>query len=238
MRTTATAAQLTPEVFEIFRRFINQRPGLEPRNYLSDWRDKEGRRAFNSENRSIQQDGRRARAALSLALAYPFTPENAQALIDATGAFSGRLQIIFELGKGFSLDYTTGQYWPTEYRKAAAVVLERYVEAIRPKTISGRIPASISELKDLASAAGSHFFDRGSMKFFRSRIVPIIYAGLGGVYFVTSEQFDDHSTRRYTVRRYDPATADIRMVGEFNESTREAAMTLARTSAKAAPVHA
>lgn len=235
MQTAATAQQLTLEVFEAFRKFINQRPGLDPRNYFSDWRDKDGRRAFRSENRQIQQDGRRARAALQLAAAYPFNP---QTLIDATQGYSGRLQIVAEIDKGIALDYCTGQYWPTEYRKAAAVVLERYIEAVRPKTISGRIPANITELKELSAAAGSHFFERSTMRFFRSRIVPTIYAGPGGVFFVTSEQYDDNSARMYTVRQFNPETAGIHSVSGFNEMSRENALSLARESSKGVPVHA
>ena len=37
-------------------------------------------------------------------------------------AFSGRLQLKQD-ERGYYLDYCTGQYWPTEYRAAAAAVL-------------------------------------------------------------------------------------------------------------------
>lgn len=235
MESKVTPSQLSPAVFEAFRLFINQRAGLDPRNYFSDWRDKDGRRAFNSESRSITKDGQRARKALAMALSYPF---DAQALINATSAFSGRLQIVTkgtEKAFLFAIDYCTGQYWPTEYRKAAATVLESYVEAIRPKTVSGRIPASIAELKDMARAAGSHFFDRGNVRFFNSRTLPSVYSGPGGVFFVTSEQYDDRSARRFTVRKYNPETADISSFGEFNKMSQSEAQALARRAAKASP---
>jgi hypothetical protein len=209
MTTTATPATLTTAIFETFRKFINQRPGLDPRNYISGPGDRNGRQAYQQEARSIQKDGQRARAALKIAQAYPFNPE---ALIEATRAFSGRLKI----EEDGSLDYCTGQYWPTEYRQAAATVLETYVEAIRPKTITGMIPRDMYELKNMNREAGFHFFDRDSMKFFRSRAIPTLYTGPGGVYFVTSEEGPSNH-RRFTVRRYNPATADIDTMGEFNE---------------------
>ena len=87
----------------------------------------------------------------------------------------------------------------------------------------------------MARAAGSHFFDRGTMKFFRSRVLPTVYTGPGGVYFVTSEQFNDTSARRFTVRAFDPAKADINTLGEFNEMGRAEALALARRAAKASP---
>jgi hypothetical protein len=233
MQTKATAEQLTPEVFEVFRRFINQRAGLDPRNYFSDWRDKDGHRAYRAEARSIQADGKRARRALETALLFPFTPENAAALIDATHAFSGRLQIVFESSKGIAIDYCTGQYWPTEYRKAAATVLKRYVEDIRPKQKpGGRIPETVAELKDMNRAAGGHFFDRDSMRCFRSRVLPNLYAGNGKVYFLTSEANYDGSARAFTVRVFDPATGDVDTFGEFNKWTRGAALGIARQAAR------
>jgi hypothetical protein len=256
----ATAADLTADIFTIFEKWINQRAGLDPRNYFSDWRDREGRHAYQQEARSIQKDGKRARTALELARMYPF---NAQALIEATGAFSGRLQILarctdcqheetheihhyqgpalagwnphlFHLK--IELDYCTGQYWPTEYRAAAATVLERYVEMIRPKfTPEGRIPSTITELKAMNKAAGSHFFDRGAMRSFRSRVVPTIYSGPGGVYFVTSEANSDDGERLFTVRIFDPAEGDINTFGEFRRWTRGAALGIARRAAAANP---
>jgi hypothetical protein len=229
METKATADQLTPDIFTIFEKWINQRTGLDPRNYFSDWRDRNGRQAYQQEARSIQADGKRARAALELARMYPL---NAQALIDATHAFSGRLQIV----EGPAIDYCTGQYWPTEYRTAAATVLERYVETVRPKfTPNGRIPTTITELKAMSKAAGGHFFDRQAMRSFRSRVVPAIYSGPGGVYFVTSEADSDGGARAFTVRIFDPATGDVNTFGEFRRWARGAAVGIARRAAAASP---
>ncbi len=232
MNTThdaVTAELLTPAIFEAFRQFINQRPSLDPCNYFSDYRDKEGRRAYRQESRRIQADGRRARAALALASAYPF---DGAALLDACRAYSGRLSIVTR-ENGLGLDYCTGQYWPTEYRTAAAVVLERYAETIRPKTISGQIPRSIAELKEANRAAGGHFFDRDTMRFFNSKILPNLYTGPGGVFFVTSEA-QTEATRAYSVRTFNPKTANVNSFGEFNKWTRAAALKIARECAAAA----
>jgi len=68
---------------------------------------------------------------------------------------------------------------------------------------------------------GGHFFDRASMRFFDSRIErggP--YQGIGGIYFVTSEQFhgsQGSEPRKYTVRQVTGEDYDITTAGKFNE---------------------
>jgi len=235
-KQATTSEQLTVDVFNLFDKWIRQRAGLDPRNYFSDWRDRDGRWAYQQEARQIQADGRRARKALEQARMYPF---DAAAMVEATGAFSGRLRLV-AVGSAaawtIQIDYCTGQYWPTEYRKAAATVLERYAEAVRPKmTPGGRVPGSMSELQAMNRAAGGHFFDRESMRCFRSRVVPQIWAGPGGVYFVTSEADSDAGERRFTVRMFDPAEGDVNTFGEFRAWSRGAAVGIARRAAAASP---
>jgi len=96
--------------------WIRQRPGLEPGNYISGWHDTEGRRAYRAEVRSITRDLHDARALLA------YVERNAIYAEDLTEAFrsaySGRLS-----WDGVRLDYCTGQYWPTEYRRAVCAVL-------------------------------------------------------------------------------------------------------------------
>lgn len=48
-------------VMGALRRFAHQRPGLDPRNYISGWNDTEGRRAYFAEARSITRDLRHFR---------------------------------------------------------------------------------------------------------------------------------------------------------------------------------
>lgn len=100
--------------------FIRQRPGLEFRNYCSSWTDTEGRRAYFTEARRIARDKRDAE---SLLLAVRHNDGiSADAIIAASQrAYSGRLTLEPH-EDGVTVDYCTGQYWPTEYRRAAAAV--------------------------------------------------------------------------------------------------------------------
>lgn len=106
-------------MIEALRRFINQRSGIDFRNYSSgDW--KQSREAFMGDYRPILKHGRHARAMLNaVALRDGITAES---LIDASRAYAGRLQFVERDGK-VSCDYCTGQYFPTEYRSAACAVL-------------------------------------------------------------------------------------------------------------------
>lgn len=60
-----------------------------------------------------------------------------------------------------------------------------------------RFTAGVWQIKDAAKAQGSHFFDPGTMRFFRSRVGDKTYMGR---YFITSEK-GPHGGRRYTVRK-------------------------------------
>ena len=56
---------------------------------------------------------------------------------------------------------------------------------------------TIDQIKRANYDAGYHFFERASMRFFNSRILPTVYAGC---VFVTSERFYLHTPRLYTIR--------------------------------------
>lgn len=75
---------------------------------------------------------------------------------------------------------------------------------------------SMYDLRGAVAESGSHFFDRDTLRFFRSRIGSNLY---GGRLFVTSEQAGDNSSRRYTirmVRQYlDRTQLDVATVGGF-----------------------
>jgi hypothetical protein len=77
------------------------------------------------------------------------------------------------------------------------------------------------------TAHGWHFFEAGALRFFRSRIHDTVYQGPGGIYFVTSEQFEDHlgnrAARGFSVRRFHPDTGNVGTVGAFNSFTNRAA---------------
>lgn len=98
------------------RAFAEQRPGLDPSNYISSWQDAAGRSAYNSERRSILRDLHDARELLrAVDLSQGM---DAGTLRDGFSAFGGRLT----LRPDASLEYCTGQYWPTEFRRAVCAV--------------------------------------------------------------------------------------------------------------------
>ena len=72
---------------------------------------------------------------------------------------------------------------------------------------------SINQIISEATHAGSHFFEKRTMRFFSSRILPKIY---GGCYFITSERdtYRDTNPRHYTIRKY-KGNLDIETVGDF-----------------------
>ena len=109
--------------------FAATRPGLDPRNYISSWRDTEGCKAYAAEVRSITKDLHHARALLPAVRLSGITEAQ---LIEAFRAFSGRLS-----WDGTRLDYCTGQYYPTEYRKAVCAVLANALWAYYADCVTG-----------------------------------------------------------------------------------------------------
>lgn len=94
---------------------------------------------------------------------------------------------------------------------------------------------SIEKIKRANEEAGRYFFSPGAMRFLSSRVGRRVYEGPGGVYFVTSERLFGTPyvwKRKYTVRRFDPATGAVMHVGQFQQyssrsSAARAAMRLA-----------
>ena len=62
-------------------------------------------------------------------------------------------------------------------------------------------------------AAGKHYFDKSTMRFFRSRVVKDSFCSDG--YFITSEQYETNTERRYTIRCGNIVTFDVSSVSEF-----------------------
>jgi len=102
------------------RAFARQRPGLDFGNYGDH-------KAYAAEMRSIGKDLKEAQILLrALEHASGLTHEDIATA--ANNAFSGRLELIpvwigdtAELSH-YKIEYTTGQYWPTEYRRAVCAV--------------------------------------------------------------------------------------------------------------------
>ena len=90
-------------------RWTRQRPGLEFGNYGDA-------HSYRAELRSITRDLTEFRALLRAVRATPGI--DAARLRNAFRAYAGRLS-----WDGERLSYCTGQYWPTEYRRAACAVL-------------------------------------------------------------------------------------------------------------------
>jgi hypothetical protein len=97
-------------------RVIAQRSGIDWRNYFSDGRDADGRRAFNSDRYTIARDGRDARRLLEFIAGR----ESITADIIADRARGGRLELSDDRR---TWHYTAGQYFSTEYRAAVARLL-------------------------------------------------------------------------------------------------------------------
>lgn len=179
--------------------YARQKPRLEFGNYGE-------RSSYESEARRIRGDLTRAeRAALELQAAHATDAD----IIEA--ARGGRLTIEGAPG-AYSVDYCTGQYWPTEYRPAVARVLESARSYALQRAAAQNPPARpywvglreipMSEIRQLNDEIGSHWFDKGSMRFFGTRVISKtarVSADGSRAYFVTSDQ-PPHGRRAYSVR--------------------------------------
>lgn len=91
---------------------------------------------------------------------------------------------------------------------------------------------TISDIKRMNKESGQDYFQPNTVRLFGSRALPDVYQGPGGVYFVTSEQFDEKSPRLYTVRRFYPESGKIDTVGEFCALPKSVATNQAQELAK------
>lgn len=104
-------------ILQALHDWIDQRPGLDPRNYTNP-------KDYQAEARAITADLHDARALLR-AIEWRAVSEK-QILEASKRAFSGRLEIAQNPTNGtYEIDYCTGQYWPTEYRRAVCAVLSQ-----------------------------------------------------------------------------------------------------------------
>jgi len=202
--------------------FAAQNPGLDARNYVTAHsHDADGWRAYRQEARAINQDWQHFKTALAIAAQEGVTDK--EIIEAAPRAYSGRLTWISKdfLREKHGLnadytprwDYTPGQYFPTEYRKAACAVLEAATRAIRqsrPPTVAN--VETIAQLKALNEKNGGCWFGASEMRFFGTRIESGI---IRGRFFITSEQRESDTPRKFSVRSFD-AQGDVDTVGEFH----------------------
>lgn len=102
-------------------KFARQRPGIDSRNYITPgyW-NREDVANYRREVRDVTADLADLREIMrSVRWRESITADD---IIEATRAYSGRLQIIEE-GEAVRVEYCTGQYFPTEYRRACCAVL-------------------------------------------------------------------------------------------------------------------
>lgn len=102
-----------PAPYADLERFILQRPGFEPRDYGTH-------AAYRAESRAVTRDRDDALCLWRIALAM--VPADRL----ATAGARGRLQ--WDVARG-AWDYTTGQYFPVEYRRAAVRLLLDVIHA-------------------------------------------------------------------------------------------------------------
>ena len=100
-------------IIAALREFVNQRPGLEWGNYGEA-------SSYRAEMRQIMRDRKEAHTLLT-ACGWRDSI-TAEMMLDGFRAFSGRLSISPDARGRVKLDYCTGQYYPTEYRKAVCAV--------------------------------------------------------------------------------------------------------------------
>lgn len=112
-------SNLKTQLCDALAAFIRMRPGLKFGNYGDH-------ASYAKELRGITRDKRDAE--LLLARVRGETEITDRDLLEAAqSAFSGRLSIETHAAEAagrwdIKIDYCTGQYWPTEYRKAVAAV--------------------------------------------------------------------------------------------------------------------
>lgn len=69
---------------------------------------------------------------------------------------------------------------------------------------------SIATIKGLNKAAGGHWFEAGAMRFFGTKVLPTVYDGPGGVFFVASNKMPDSDMPRFWyVAQFNPETAGV-----------------------------
>jgi hypothetical protein len=108
--------------------FVRQRPGLEFGNYGDS-------RSYNAEMRSIAKDRRDAFELLA-AVGWRENITADDLLSAAKHSYCGRLSLSFDDDDNLKIDYCTGQYWPTEYRRAVCALLSSAIWGYTRDTMS------------------------------------------------------------------------------------------------------
>jgi hypothetical protein len=110
------------QILKALDAFVAQRSGIESGNYGGNVA------AFRAEQRSITKDLHDYR---TLRSAVGWRTVSDEQWERAFTAYSGRLSCIIRQDGSIALDYCTGQYFPTEYRRAACAVLAALLWSLR-----------------------------------------------------------------------------------------------------------
>jgi len=103
--------------------FISQRSGMDWRNYASgDYA--RSRQAFLGDYRPMLRHGKHARRMLDFVSRRDISAEDLMAA--SRSAYMGRLSFV-TVKDAVGVSYVAGQYFPTEYRRAACSVLARAI---------------------------------------------------------------------------------------------------------------
>ena len=109
-------ADLKTQIVLALSAWVSQRPGLDYGNYGDPV-------AYRAEMRSIGKDLQHARAMIN----YVAWHDSITAEMILIEAKSGRLSIVVNDDGTVTIDYCTGQYWPTEYRPAVCRLMSSVI---------------------------------------------------------------------------------------------------------------
>ena len=105
-------------IIDALNRWITQRPGLEFGNYGNV-------SSYRAEMRSIGRDLQHARAMVN----YVAWHDSVTAEMIMSAADNGGRLTLTVNGDKVRIDYVTGQYWPTEYRRAVCALMSSVIWA-------------------------------------------------------------------------------------------------------------
>lgn len=141
------------------RAFARQRSGMDCGNYG-------GVAGYRAEARQVTQDLADANLLLR-AVGWRDSITADDILSAASAAFSGRLSIMERPAGTLAIDYCTGQYFPTEYRKAVCAVLAsalwaNYRDDIPNEGRDGKSPGELMRAyfrREFGRRIGARYFD-------------------------------------------------------------------------------
>lgn len=139
---------MKPQIIQTIRAFINSRPGLDPRDYDRD------PTLYRADSRMIQKQRRDALAMLAAVEARDSITADQMLALQ-----SHRFTIKADQGRVIA-DYTTGQFYPTEYRAGAARYLASLIWAYIREHCNGKTTDDIRKQARLmlgASIARKYF---------------------------------------------------------------------------------